>query len=523
MVTTQKSLTKVKASGASDKARDIRKAMDRFADREKESGRIFKDVGVGRTEQPQILLPEGMHPLEGADWLRQFAEDEETDVAIRIEFDAFPQDGAHALALTLKDIFGWTKLIPTPGTFFRPEQKPMQLDVEVGYNETVQIPWGRIVLPNIRGYIETRYESEGLRPRFVIGGQVQRQFESLISGIGDEVRAQLRENSIYRGKAIRLSLRDENGRRVDMEERQVAPRFLDMDRVQAGDLILPETTREMVEDCLWTPVQKTMDCVKNGVPIKRGVMLEGDYGTGKTMVAWVTAKLCEENGWTFLYIEDVRDLDIALEIARMYEPTVVFAEDVNRVVGSSRNEEVDRMLNTLDGVAAKDSQIITVLTTNEVNVIHQAMIRPGRVDTIIPVTAPDAQAAARLIFGYGRGLIDATEEQVADAMQPLVERQATAAVFREVVERAKLSAINRGQVDSHGKVKLSAEALAVAARSMSTHLGMLDRKPEDDLPNPLQVFGRAVGENISLQVHVPRTHGNGEFSEGDAAMLATSS
>jgi SpoVK/Ycf46/Vps4 family AAA+-type ATPase len=72
------------------------------------------------------------------------------------------------------------------------------------------------------------------------------------------------------------------------------------------------------------------------VPLKRGVLLEGPYGTGKTLTAFVTAKKCVENGWTFIMLDRVAALKEALTFARMYAPAVVFAEDIDRSVEGER-------------------------------------------------------------------------------------------------------------------------------------------------------------------------------------------
>ena len=40
---------------------------------------------------------------------------------------------------------------------------------------------------------------------------------------------------------------------------------------------------------LFTPITRVKDCIKNSIPVKRGILLGGTYGTGKTLAATVAA------------------------------------------------------------------------------------------------------------------------------------------------------------------------------------------------------------------------------------------
>jgi transitional endoplasmic reticulum ATPase len=62
-------------------------------------------------------------------------------------------------------------------------------------------------------------------------------------------------------------------------------------------------------------------------------------------------------------------------------------------------------LNEIDGVESKGKELITILTSNHAENINQAMLRPGRLDAVLSIQAPDAFAAEKLIRLYARGLI----------------------------------------------------------------------------------------------------------------------
>ena len=89
-------------------------------------------------------------------------QEEEGDVRVNEPVKCFPLDGATALFDVVRETFGWTSLEPTPGFFG--SRPPELLGVEVNYNETRQIPWGRMSLPGMAGYLEAGVTRSTLGP-----------------------------------------------------------------------------------------------------------------------------------------------------------------------------------------------------------------------------------------------------------------------------------------------------------------------------------------------------------------------
>lgn len=495
------------------KTDDLRSQVAAIASKEKKRGIKFTNVDVVEGDTKQIMLPEGMSAAEGKKWLDRFESQQNQEVGVYIEIDAFPLDGALALANTLKDVFGWTNLESVPGGFFFPDNPPQQVLVETGPDTSITVPWGRMSIPGVTGYLETGIAIRGLRPIFVIMGQTTRKFEKLIHELADQVKIRAREDSIYRGKAIYLNFRDADGDRIDLRRiaSEITPKFVDTRRVNPDELVFPAETMQQIETCLFNPVRHSETCRKHSIPLKRGVLLEGPYGTGKTQTAFLLARECVQNGWTFLYIKDVRDLDIAISIAEAYQPCAIFGEDVNRIVGEQRDAEVDKVLNAMDGVLNKKSEVMVVLTTNELNAIHQAAVRPGRIDTVVPVRAPDSEAAIRLVKLYGRGSVQATDEELAQALAKLVADSATASMFREVVERAKLSAITR-LANPSDEIVISARDVGIAADTLLEHQKLLKPRPVTNT-DPMHLFGTALGRPIASAVSMSIEEAASAFRE----------
>lgn len=419
----------------------------------------------------QLIIPEKL-PLERAiTVLEQKLAYEQQDVAINATVPGFVFDGAHAFFRVLQEKFGWANSVATP-TMFGPKP-PTMLSVPVDLNRVVEVPWGRFELPGIEGFLQTSVDYVDGQWVFQIGGIVKRQHEKQIAEIVEATKRYVRENSVYRGKAFQLRWRDEDGNPLEMP----LPQFIDLPGNTRDNLIFSEEVRANIETSLFTLIENTEAVRKMGVPLKRGILLSGPYGTGKSMTSTATAELATENGWTFINCLRAGELGDILRLARQYQPCVVFCEDIDRVLDGKRSVDMDEILNIVDGVESKNTEILVVLTTNNVDRIHQAMLRPGRLDAVIHVAPPDAKAAERLMRHYGVGLIPA-DEDISEAAR-LMDGQIPA-VLREVVERSKLAALRRQKIDHEtGALVITKDALVDAALSMSNQLELLKPKTED--------------------------------------------
>src|SRR6202000_3403134 len=108
---------------------------------------------------------------------------------------------------------------------------------------------------------------------------------------------------------------------------------------------------------------------------------------------------------SFVMCTQTQDFADCVRFAHNYQPAIVFCEDIDRETDGSRDEELDAILNTIDGVDSKNTEIMLVLTTNEVQNIHPAMLRPGRLDALLTLDYPDSEAVGRLIRHYSGDLL----------------------------------------------------------------------------------------------------------------------
>ena len=409
--------------------------------------------------------PRNMTLLEAREWLSRLEQAEEEVINVHEVIDAHPWDGCVAFLKAMQETYGWASPTPT-GPWWR-RNAPTMMSIETGINETTSIFWGGFRLPGVDGQLTTGTEEKKGQVRFCIQGQTKRKHIEMIHGLAELTRKIVRERSIYKGQAIKLSL---DGGTINLME---PPTFMNLKRVRENELVFSEDLMDQVVTNLWNPIEHTEQCREIEVPLKRGVLLEGPYGTGKTMAATITALKCVNNGWTFITVGRVSALEAALQFAVNYQQCVVFVEDIDREMAGERTPAMDDILNKIDGIVSKGSEIMVVMTSNKAHEINQAMLRPGRLDAVLRIGPPDAAAVQKLLRVYGRKLIK-PDEDLSGAGEALAGR--IPAVIREVVERSKLYAIGRAP----GKeFFLTDSDIVRSAKGMAHHLALLDgAKPE---------------------------------------------
>jgi len=415
----------------------------------------------------KIMLPEGMAIKEAVDVLVRREKYEGEVVAMSRQFNVFPLDGAYALHNVLKNIYGWVSAEPIPTMFG--SIPPNMISVEIAAGQFAEVPWGRFSLPNVsEGYIECNatYDDND-RYVFVLTAKVTRASESIIKRVFSELETYLKTGSIYQGKAIRLRFLDDDGDKL--EQPQV--KFIDTASISRDMVIYSQDVQDSVETNLFTPIERAQDCLLNGIPIKRGVLLAGVYGTGKTLAATVASKIAVDNNVTYIYIPRSDELASALHFAQQYQANgcVIFCEDIDRAVTGERSVEMDDILNILDGIDSKNSKIITVLTTNHLDKINPAMLRPGRLDAVINVTPPNAEAVEKLLKYYGADTLDAGIDLKAASD---VLAGSIPAVIAEVIKRAKLVQL-RLQAKGTKVEGISSAAVLEAAKTMVAQTTLL--------------------------------------------------
>jgi transitional endoplasmic reticulum ATPase len=432
-----------------------------------------------------ITLPAepGKMPLRvAADALIQKANDEEQVFRTHEVFDAEQHDAAVAFFKAMCRLYGWASPQTQQGMFGPRPPQMVSVKTGPGDSDVVQVPIGAFKLPGVDEQISTTFHDG----KFIVYGEVKKRDSHLILEVVTLAREILKAESIYKGKPIKLYVDDFGS--IDTNR---PPEFIDVSDTSEASILFDQDVIDMIETNILVPIKYTKNCIKNGVPLKRCALLSGPYGTGKSLTARVIARVCQDNGWTFVLLNKVQGLRAALDFVKgRYEEAVVFAEDVDRVT-SERNEQTNDLINTVDGVLSKNSRIMTILTTNHIEKIHPVMLRPGRLDAIISLRAPGAETVEKLMRLYARELIS---PKVKLNQAGLALAGHIPASIRECIERAKLSMLGR---DDN---QLTEHDIMVAANTMKTHLDLLKaREPKE-----------TVGDKLVSALHSAVNNGTGE-------------
>ena len=221
------------------------------------------------------------------------------------------------------------------------------------------------------------------------------------------------------------------------------------------------------------------------------------------MTARVIAAKCERNNWTFIYLKQTQHIAAALKIAELYSPAVLFSEDIDQAVQGDRDEALNNILNTLDGIDTKDKPIITILTTNNEEKIHAGFLRAGRIDTVVFMGPPEASTASRFVKLYAGNLAapDVDLVKVGEAFSGFVP-----AFIAEAVQKAKRAVIHRER-SSNIEGKVTTEDFLLAAQALIKHRDMVNNRKTKSEPEvifeSLKKLGSVVAEANSASPEQP--------------------
>ena len=145
------------------------------------------------------------------------------------------------------------------------------------------------------------------------------------------------------------------------------------------------------------------------VPQKRGVLLMGDPGNGKTMACRWLRSQCYRQGlvWRYVraeYYERARAEGDVQSVFDLDEPGVILFDDFD--LGVRNREDFgptshhSTFLGELDGVDAHLGVVYLFTTNARLSDLDPAFLRPGRIDQVVQFPRPDATLRRRMILEH---------------------------------------------------------------------------------------------------------------------------
>lgn len=417
---------------------------------------------------------------------------EEQIVEMEYTIKCFQHEGAYAISQAVERVLGRFDMAPSGAS----EGPPTLINIKLPNGEYVKAPWGEISLPGFdKGcYIELDYDWD--RGELTVEARIKTRDEADIRKIITMAEQILAKESIYLGQAIELNF-DSSGYADE-------PTFMDLSAIDSDKILFSDEILDGLVPVL-SRIKETERCREEGLDIKLGVLMEGPYGTGKTLTAFWLGKIATQHNWTFIYLKNCKNAAKALKMsenfARNGNGVVLFTEDIDQVIRGKRDQTIQDIVNTLDGGDTKTLPIISMFTTNHIEVIEPTFLRGKRIGSLIHFGDLDLATAKQFI---DKLVVDANNISLMEEGDHTEAYEALSGIVpafaSEVIDKAKAYMINRGSR------KISVADIVTAANSYKKQIAfaectLLD-KDGDSLESALKIIGRqliGVATNSSRQ------------------------
>tara|TARA_B100000003_G_scaffold99895_1_gene89419 strand:+ start:6122 stop:7807 length:1686 start_codon:yes stop_codon:yes gene_type:complete len=243
------------------------------------------------------------------------------------------------------------------------------------------------------------------------------------------------------------------GNSVEFEmEKDIDTRFGDVQGIDAAKEELEE-----IVNFLRAPEKYFV----TGAKIPKGALLTGKPGTGKTLLARAIAGessvpfiQCSGSSFVEMFVglgaKRVRDV---FELARKNEPCIVFIDEIDAIgkqrsangapANDEREQTINQLLTEMDGFDNK-AQIVVIAATNRVDILDEALLRPGRFDRKIQVNLPDVHGREKILEVHAKNKNLSEDVSLRD-----IARQTTGfsgADLANLMNEAAIRSVGKGEI-----------------------------------------------------------------------------
>ncbi|MCY4533606.1 MAG: ATP-binding protein [Gammaproteobacteria bacterium] len=245
----------------------------------------------------------------------------------------------------------------------------------------------------------------------------------------DNFRRLMRELSLFRGQWMKFDA-DVFG--------NVTVSFQEKPDVARDELILQDSVFDAIESHAIGIGKSKMRLAASGRHLKRGLLLYGPPGSGKTHTVRYLASRMRESTLFVLAGSGMKGIEFVSRLAEQVTPAIIVLDDVDLIAedrampGLAPRQLLFSLLDAMDGTR-EDEDILFVCTTNRAEVVETAIAsRPGRIDFAVEIGRPQEHERKRLLDLYAKGLdlrledeaavVDATDGVSASFIKELLRR-----------------------------------------------------------------------------------------------------
>ena len=311
---------------------------------------------------------------------------------------------------------------------------------------------------------------------------------------------------------------------IDLDEEKISSEILQKIKITSDDFrealkeVSPSALREVqvqIPDVSWDDVgglDELKEELKEAVewPIKykdaydyvdiespKGILLHGPTGTGKTLIAKALAKMTESNfisikgpellsKWVGESEKGVREI---FRKARQVAPCIIFLDEVDALVprrgsGGSNSHVtgnvVSQILTEIDGLEELNNVLI-IGATNRLDIVDEALLRPGRFDRIIKVPNPDTKGRKHIFEIHTKNKPLGNDVKISEIVR--LTDDFSGAEIAAVANRAAITALKRyvsGKTKNVKEIKISQQDLVDAVDKVRP------RKKEAPIPQAIK-------------------------------------
>ncbi len=273
-----------------------------------------------------------------------------------------------------------------------------------------------------------------------------KEYHEYVNKLVQEIADFLIEHNFYKGKNIRFSS---------------SISFLDVGQMDWDSVVMDPDVKNSIRMHTTAFLKNYSQMKKYGIPCKRGIILAGDSGTGKTMICKALMSEADDitciitDAYSMFEEEYISDL---FSLAQDLSPSLVFIEDID-CIGQERRDfyhgsaPLIALLAEMDGIKER-TQIVTIATSNHIETVDKALSeRPSRFDQVFRLSRPDYQKRIEILKNLaGRiPISDSVMEYIAertDGFTPAhLQEIANSMVISQIDKEGEVTEFSRQDVD----------------------------------------------------------------------------